>query len=67
MKPLSGSVDEYDARSPRLVKILSSYCDVKITVFWDVTPCSPVEIGRRFRGSAITLTLERGLDSCGSN
>jgi hypothetical protein len=28
-----------------------------MTVFWDVAPCSQVEIGRRFRGSYCLISL----------
>jgi hypothetical protein len=28
-----------------------SICRLQMSVFWDVAPCSPVEIYRRFRGN----------------
>jgi hypothetical protein len=31
---------------------------IKITVFWDVTPCILVEIYRTFRSSSKTVTLD---------
>jgi hypothetical protein len=35
----------------RSVKIGEKYDGYKMTVFWDVTPCSLVEIDRIFRGA----------------
>jgi hypothetical protein len=47
------------------VNEISSYhgANMKITVFWDVGPCSLVEIGRRFKGA---YCLHYSLDDGGS-
>jgi hypothetical protein len=26
---------------------------MKISVFWDITPCSPLKVNRRFRGTSL--------------
>jgi hypothetical protein len=31
---------------------------VKSTVFWDVTPCNPVEVHRRFGGTVFIFSAE---------
>jgi hypothetical protein len=47
--PLSSSTSSPPSQSLSLLKI---------TVFWDVAPCSMVEVYQHFRGASITLIME---------
>jgi DNA gyrase inhibitor GyrI len=37
--------------------ILNEQCVKKIAIFWDVAPCSLVEVYRRFRGACCLIAL----------
>jgi hypothetical protein len=48
----------YVKKKYRVIERLWSYCNMKSSIFWDITPCSPFKVSRRFGGTC-RLHLQR--------